>query len=1384
MVAGCSGGGSNGGGGGTTTPSISGLNPSSGAVGTSVTITGTNFGASQGVVTFNGTAGTPTSWSATSIVVPVPSGATSGGVIVTIGGVASNAVSFTVLLTPNIASLNLTSAAVGTAVTITGTNFGTTQGTSTVTFGGTAGTPTSWSATSIVVPVPAGATSGNVVVTVSGVPSNGVVFTVLATPSITSLNPTSAPVSTAITITGSNFGSTQGTSAVTFNGVAGTPTSWSTTSIVVPVPAGATSGNVVVTVSGVPSNGVVFTVLATPSITSLNPTSAPVSASVTITGTNFGATQGSSTVKFNGTAGTPTSWSATSITVPVPTGATSGNVVVTVAGVASNGVLFTVAGTPSITSLNPTSAAVGTVATITGTNFGTTQGTSTVTFGGTAGTPTSWSATSIVVPVPAGATSGNVVVTVSGVPSNGVVFTVLATPSITSLNPTSAPVSASVTITGTNFGATQGSSTVKFNGTAGTPTSWSATSITVPVPTGATSGNVVVTVAGVASNGVLFTVAGTPSITSLNPTSAAVGTAVTITGSNFGTTQGSSTLKFNGTTATPSSWSATSITAPVPAGATTGNVVVTVSGVASNGVAFTVLATPNIISLNPTSASEGTAVTITGTNFGATQGSSTVTFNGTAGTPTSWSAISITVPVPTGATTGNVVVTVSGVPSNAVSLTVIPTPSISSLNPTFGPIGTSVTITGTNFGTTQGISTVTFGGTAGTPTSWSATSIVVPVPAGATTGNVVVTVTGVASNGVSFTVTPGITNLNPTSGTVGALVTITGTSFGASQGSSTVKFNGTSTAPTSWSATGITAPVPAGATTGNVVVTVGGVASNGVTFTVTPPGAPLSDDFHGNTLNPMWTFYANCCGFENTDGTDVLLTVPSATNHNIYGQNQGVGLLQNISDVDFEVEAKFDSLVTQGDQEEGIFVQQDAQNFLFFGTYNDGSSTHIYQIVTIGGTPTSTYDQTISTSGSAFWIRLNRTGSTWTQSWSSDGTTFTPVSPLSQSLTVSAIGPAAGNKSDASNDPAPSFTAAVDYFFNTASPISPADGGLAPPANYPVFKIWYGDTQNFGQNGVPQEQVNILGNISAPSGIQSAFFTVNADPTQYPLRVGAYPSRLADTGDFNVEICRPNAAASCGAPVSLQAGANTIVISATDNLNNTKTHTVTVNWSTGQTWPIPYAIDWSTVTNIQDVAQIVDGQWAIQPDGTVRTKQVGFDRQIALGDVTWTDYQVVTEMTINQLDCTTFGAGIVVGWSGNTLNSSAPQPDQPTSYLPLYALGWYASYGSAIPPNSEMAIYANSTNYPDQVLIADNSGFKPTVGVKYIIKLTAQRNGNNTASHYTLEIWPSGTPEPLVPLIQADGDPNLGSVLLLANHADVSFGKILVCAIGTTCTLP
>jgi hypothetical protein len=850
-------------------PSITSLSPTSGPTGTPVTINGANFGSTQSgsTVTFNGTPASPTTWGATSIVVPVPSGATTGPVVVTVGGVSSNGVTFTDTSAPTITSISPTSGKAGTVVTINGSLFGSTQGSSKVTFNGVTATVTSWIATKIVVTAPTGVTTGNVIVTVGGVASNAVLFVVA--PTITSLSPTSGAITAPVTITGTNFGNARGTSTITFNGVAAISTTWSATSIVVPVPTGATTGPVIVTVQGAASNAVTFTITGAPSITSLSPTSGGVGQVVTITGTNFGATKGTSTVTFNGTAATPNTWSATSIKVPVPSGATSGNVVVTVNGVASNGIAFTVFPTPNISTLSPTSGPVGTTVTITGTNFGPTQGASTLTFNAKPATASSWSPTQIIATVPTGATTGPVVVMVNGVPSNGVTFTVNTAPLITGIAPLQGPVGAAVTITGANFGATKGTSTVKFNGTTATPTTWSATSIVVPVPTGATTGPLVVTVGGLSSNGITFTVLPTPTITSLSPTSGAVGTSVTITGTNFGSSQGTSTVTFNGVGAAPTSWTATRIIVLVPTGATTGPVVVTVNGVPSNGVTFTVLPTPTITQVVPGAGAVGQSITITGTNFGATKGTSTVTFNGTGGTPTTWSATSIVVPVPTGAISGNLVVTVGGVPSNGIPFTVLTTPSITSISPTSGSAGTSVTINGTNFGGSQNTSSVTFNGLLTVPTSWSATQIVAPAPTSVTTGPVVVTVNGAPSNGVTFTVlAPTITSLSPTSGGAGTLVTITGTNFGSTQGTGTVKFNAASAIPQSWSGTSIVVPVPSGATTGNVVATVGGVASNGVSFTVnSAPGITALSPASGN-VGTVVTITGN--GFGATKGLSTV----------------------------------------------------------------------------------------------------------------------------------------------------------------------------------------------------------------------------------------------------------------------------------------------------------------------------------------------------------------------------------------------------------------------------------------------------------------------------------------------------------------------------------
>jgi hypothetical protein len=92
-----------------------------------------------------------------------------------------------------------------------------------------------------------------------------------------------------------------------------------------------------------------------------------------------------------------------------------------------------------------------------------------------------------------------------------------------------------------------------------------------------------------------FKAAASPIVTGLNPASGSAGTTVVIAGSDFGTAAG--TVHFNGTPATIGAWSSTSISAQVPNAATSGNVVVTAGGASSNGMNFTVVASPSGVSL-------------------------------------------------------------------------------------------------------------------------------------------------------------------------------------------------------------------------------------------------------------------------------------------------------------------------------------------------------------------------------------------------------------------------------------------------------------------------------------------------------------------------------------------------------------------------------------------------------------------------------------------------------------------------------------------------------------------------------------------------------------------------------------------------------------------
>ncbi|WP_312317284.1 IPT/TIG domain-containing protein [Stenotrophomonas sp.] len=436
-------------------------------------------------------------------------------------------------------------------------------------------------------------------------------------------------------------------------------------------------------------------------------------------------------------------------------------------------------------------------------------------------------------------------------------------PAVTGVSPSAGPSAGGTTviITGSNF---SGATAVTFGATPATNyTVNSATQITATAPAGAAGTvDISVTTAGgtsTTSAADRFTYVAAPTVTSVTPTAgpSTGGNSVVITGTNLGS---ATAVTFGGTAATGYTVnSATQITATAPAGAA-GTVdirVTTVGGTSATSAAdqYTYVSAPTVTSVSPTAGpgTGGTTVVITGTNL---SGATAVTFGGTAATSyTVNSATRITATAPAGAA-GTVdirVTTVGGTSATSAAdqFTYVSAPTVTSVSPTAGPVtgGTTVVITGTNFG---GATAVTFGATAATNYAVnSATQITATAPAGAA-GTVDIRVTTVggtsatsAADQYTYVSAPTVTSVSPAAGPTagGNAVVITGVNLA---GTTTVLFGGTPASGfTVNSSTQITAGAPANAAgTFNVrVVTAGGVSAVGSGNEYRYLSAPVAGSF-------------------------------------------------------------------------------------------------------------------------------------------------------------------------------------------------------------------------------------------------------------------------------------------------------------------------------------------------------------------------------------------------------------------------------------------------------------------------------------------------------------------------------------------------------------
>ena len=384
-----------------------------------------------------------------------------------------------------------------------------------------------------------------------------------------------------------------------------------------------------------------------------------------------------------------------------------------------------------------------------------------------------------------------------------------------------------------------------------------------------------------------------PSISSLSPTSGPAGVDVSIAGANFGSARGSSTVTFNGVAAATTAWSATSIAASVPAGASTGPVVVTVNGVPSNGPTFTVTSAPWIDGV-VTGAEGGSPlaratvaayagserVVVTTVNAAGLyalvlpQAGTYLVQAASDGYQTSEQQVVVHDSGPTTANftlepepagpanyaydaLGRLIQVTNALGQSAIyrydalgNILAIERPgsggssptAISGFTPSRGPIGAAVTVAGSGFSPSPSENIVTFNGAAAPVSAASATELVAVVPPGATTGPVgVLAPAGSATSVSAFTVlpegggAPTITGLTPSIGVTGTPFTIAGTNFEATRANNRVTVNIKPTDVTGATTTTLATSVPPGTMGGRITLaTPSGTGVSDIDFVVVP----------------------------------------------------------------------------------------------------------------------------------------------------------------------------------------------------------------------------------------------------------------------------------------------------------------------------------------------------------------------------------------------------------------------------------------------------------------------------------------------------------------------------------------------------------------------
>jgi hypothetical protein len=314
------------------------------------------------------------------------------------------------------------------------------------------------------------------------------------------------------------------------------------------------------------------------------------------------------------------------------------------------------------------------------------------------------------------------------------------------------------------------------------------------------------------------------------------------------------------------------------------------------------------------------------------------------------------------------------------------------------------------------------------------------------------------------------------------------------------------------------------------------------------------------------------------------------------------------------------------------------------------------------------------------------------------------------------------------------------------------------------ISIWYGTVQHCCGSRNPQRWYNVLGRVHRAGEVSALTARLN-DGEPWAVSVGPDRRRLVALGDFNVELDVDG----------LAVGSNKLTVTAEFSDGARSEVDVEIVRERGEEPPGKIAIDWARDGIPNRFAQVVDGRWEVN-GRYVTTRELGYDRLIAIGDVGWRDYEVLVPVVVHGMEARAYtwpsvhtGVGVVMRWKGHS-NWGA---DEHASGQPRFgpgpygAIGWWTTWPDEQEHLNFFDVDLRPTNVTPRSL---------RLNVPYMFRLRVESDSAGR-SVFSMRVWEEDDTEPDawdVTMSSALNTLGYGSLLLGAHETVASFGPVSI----------